>query len=87
MFLKKKKGLKGYLLCDKNGIVFNDVDLALRANNYVLKPDSDFCMAAIDFSSVWMYTSSMKEISDGKTSVICQTLSRPYSSSAPSYHH
>lgn len=76
-----------YQLHDKNGIVFNDVDLALGANNYVLKPDSDFCMVAIDFSSLWMCTYSMKEISDGKTSVVCQTCSQPYSSSALSCHH
>ena len=34
---------------DKNGMIYNNVYLALRANNYVLKPNSDFCMAAVDF--------------------------------------
>lgn len=48
MFLKKKKSERS----NKNGIVFNDVDLALRANNYVLKSDFDFCIGAIDFSSI-----------------------------------
>lgn len=54
----KKKRLKGYLSrkgedflsCDdKNGIICNAVYLALRGNNYVLKPKCGFCVASVDF--------------------------------------
>lgn len=52
-----KKSLKGYLFRDgkdfqayrdENGIIYNNVYLELRANN-VVKPNPDFCMAAVDF--------------------------------------
>lgn len=59
----KKKRLKGYLLQerkgfqsynDKNGMTYNNVNLALRASNYVLKLNSDFCRFCCRISSVWL---------------------------------